>query len=275
MSTACTATWRSTSTDGFRKTRVTHRRPRPSHWSGRERIDGIRWEWEGQHGFIALTRVRQTRTGVRTDGHDGDRPSVEKIFPEPDRALPQRGLVGVPKRGDVEGENPHLRCLYDPKDVWQGRTGQAGWKNVRLRGPWNLTVPRARTPESRRFAGIDQRSQGRRGTFGRARCVPGVGRVGPPVTACATIAGRPVLGGLDAIPGAQPGGVRRPGGTPGPRPRAVAGGPCALTRWCVARGGGVMRCAGWPGASARGAPAPAAPDRRRVGRRPRAVPARE
>ena len=42
------------------------------------------------------------------------------------------------------------------------------------------TVPRARTPESRRFAGIDQRSQGRRGTFGRARCVPGVGRVGPP-----------------------------------------------------------------------------------------------
>ena len=29
-----------------------------------------------------------------------------------------------------------------------------------------------------------------------------------------------------------------------------------------------MRCAGWPGASARGAPAPAAPDRRRVGRRP-------
>ena len=25
-------------------------------------------------------------------------------------------------------------------------------------------------------------------------------------------------------------------------PRAVAGGPCALTRWCVARGGGLARC---------------------------------
>ena len=30
-----------------RKTRVIYQRPRPSHWSGRARIDGIRWEWEG------------------------------------------------------------------------------------------------------------------------------------------------------------------------------------------------------------------------------------
>ena len=61
-------------------------------------------------------------------------------------------------------------------------------------------------------------------------------------------------------------------------PRAVAGGPCALTRWCVARGGGLARCA-WrrrrSGARARGAsPVPAVPDRRRAGRRRRAVPAR-
>ena len=55
---------------------------------------------------------------------------------------------------------------------------------------------------------------------------------------------------------------------------ASSSGRAPLTRCCVGRGGGVMRCAGWPGASARGAPAPAAPDRRRVGRRPRAVPAR-
>ena len=51
-----------------------------------------------------------------------------------------------------------------------------------------------------------------------------------PVTACATIAGRPVLGGLDAIPGEQAGGVRPP--PP----------PAALTRCRVVRGGGVMRC---------------------------------
>ena len=28
--------------------------------------------------------------------------------------------------------------IMQAKDVWQGRTGQAGWKNVRLRGPWDL-----------------------------------------------------------------------------------------------------------------------------------------
>ena len=70
---------------------------------------------------------------------------------------------------------------------------------------------------------------------------------------------------------------RTDGRCPAPPPPGhapVPGGRAPLTRCCVGRGGGVMRCAGWPGASARGAPAPAAPDRRRVGRRPRAVPAR-
>ena len=147
-------------------------------------------------------------------------------------------------------------------------------------GTAGRTVPRARTPESRLVAGRDQRSQGRRGTsVGRGAC-PGSAASARPVAACATIAGRPVLGGLDAIPGAQPGGVRRPAAPPGPRPRAVAGGPCALMRWCVARGGGPARGAwrrGRPREAADGLapPAPAAPDRRRVGRRPQAVPARE
>ena len=71
---------------------------------------------------------------------------------------------------------------------------------------------------------------------------------------------------------------RTDGRCPAPPPPGhapVPGGRAPLTRCCVGRGGGVMRCAGWPGASGRGAPAPAAPDRRRVGRRPRAVPARE
>ena len=62
----------------------------------------------------------------------------------------------------------------------------------------------------------------------------------------------------------------------GPR---LPGVPRALTRWCVARGGGAGRCAGWQGRP-RGAagglapPAPAVPDRRPVGPRRRAVPAR-
>ena len=65
-----------------------------------------------------------------------------------------------------------------------------------------------------------------------------------------------------------------------PRPRAGAGGPCALRRCRVVRGGGVMRCAGRrvrPGEAAggRAPPAPAAPDRRPAGPRRRAVPARE
>ena len=31
---------------------------------------------KGQHGFIVLVRVRQTRKGLRPDGHDGDRPAA-------------------------------------------------------------------------------------------------------------------------------------------------------------------------------------------------------
>ena len=65
----------------------------------------------------------------------------------------------------------------------------------------------------------------------------------------------------------------------GPRPRGGAGGPCTLTRCRVARGGGVMRCAGRrrrPCGAADGLapPAPAAPDTRRAGPRRRAIPAR-
>ena len=49
-------------------------------------------------------------------------------------------------------------------------------------------------------------------------------------------------------------------------------GGAALRRWCVARGGGAARCAGWPGARAHGAsPVRAAPDTQRAGRRPRAI----
>ena len=65
-----------------------------------------------------------------------------------------------------------------------------------------------------------------------------------------------------------------------PAPAArLAGVRRALTRWCVARGEGAGRCAGWqgrPGGAAGGLvpPAPVARDTRRVGRRRRAVPAR-
>ena len=120
----------------------------------------------------------------------------------------------------------------------------------------------------------------------RALGVPVFGGVGPPVAACATIAGRFVqrvqLGrehrmppcGLCASRGAQAGGVRP---LPPPATRRCRG-PCALTRCRVVRGGGVMRCAGRrvrPGEAAAGLapPAPAAPDTRRVGLRRRAVPA--
>ena len=83
-------------------------------------------------------------------------------------------------------------------------------------------------------------------------------------------------GGLYATCGAQTGGVRLPR-------RLEVASRCwvsrVLTRWCVARGGGVRRGAGRlcrPCGAADGLapPAPAAPDRRRVGPRRRAVPAR-
>ena len=72
--------------------------------------------------------------------------------------------------------------------------------------------------------------------------------------------------------------VRQAGGLPCVQPRLDRW-PSrpALTRCRVVRGGGAARCAGRrcrPGARARGAPAPAAPDTRRAGRRPRAVPVR-
>ena len=112
------------------------------------------------------------------------------------------------------------------------------------------------------------------------RCVPGVGRVGPPRhRVCHDRWPARTRG-----PGCNP---RRTDGRcpatrlhpPGPRPRAVAGGPCALKRWCVARGGGLARCAGRrvrPCGAAGGLvpPAPVARDTRRVGPRRRAVPAR-
>ena len=65
----------------------------------------------------------------------------------------------------------------------------------------------------------------------------------------------------------------------GPRRRSRARRACALTRWCVARGGGAARCARRqrrPCGAADGLvpPAPAALDTRRVGPRRRAVPAR-
>ena len=85
-------------------------------------------------------------------------------------------------------------------------------------------------------------------------------------------------GGLDAIPSAQTGSVPTTA-APQVRSRELMPGGGALMRWCVARGGGPARGAGRrcrPRGAANGLapPAPAAPDRRRVGRRPRAVPAR-
>ena len=61
---------------------------------------------------------------------------------------------------------------------------------------------------------------------------------------------------------------------------ASSSGRAPLTRCCVGRGGGVMRCAGRRGrpcgaADGLAPPAPAAPDRRPAGLRRRAVPAHE
>ena len=110
-------------------------------------------------------------------------------------------------------------------------------------------------------------------TRSRALGVPVFGGVGPPVAACATIAGR-------FVPVARARAAAHRRAVSVPRPRAGAGGPCAFTRCRVVRGGGVMRCAGRrvrPGGAAGGLapPAPAAPDTRRAGPRRRAVPARE
>ena len=96
----------------------------------------------------------------------------------------------------------------------------------------------------------------------------GLGGLGP--------ASRPSSGDLGRHPGRAVSGYRRPQA----RSRdPVPGGPRILTRWCVARGGGPVRCARRPrrpcGAADGLVPAaPAAPDTRRVGPRRRAVPAR-
>ena len=108
--------------------------------------------------------------------------------------------------------------------------------------------------------------------LGRARRVSVFGRVGPPRCHVCHDRWPARTLGLDATCGAQTGGVRPPAAR-------LAGVRRALTRWCVARGEGAGRCAGWqgrPGGAAGGLapPAPVAPDRRPVGPRRRAVPAR-
>ena len=100
------------------------------------------------------------------------------------------------------------------------------------------------------------------GRFADVAAAVGVARRGPTV-------------GL-AVRGSRPPGLRA---AVCPAPSRPMSPPRALTRWCVARGGGVARCAGrrcGPGGAARHAVSPvrAAPDRRPAGRRPRAVPAR-
>ena len=161
MSTAGPFTWRSTSTDGFRKTRVTHRRPRPSHWSGRERIDGIRWEWEGQHGFIVLTRVRQTRTGLRPDGHHRDRPSVADADEHPCQtphrsvspASPLRGgqaaRLPAPEQIRAAAQEEHReeqrRDLRECRRRHRHHCRGACRRTVQVTNPGTGLAPRART----------------------------------------------------------------------------------------------------------------------------------
>ena len=71
------------------------------------------------------------------------------------------------------------------------------------------------------------------------------------VATCATIAGRSATMGLDTIPGAQTGGVRRPAAARSAAASCARGG---LMRWCVARGGGPARGARGGGAGRRGPP---------------------
>ena len=79
-------------------------------------------------------------------------------------------------------------------------------RGERSRGPGRLRADGSRAETSGLRAGVEP-------SVGLGAC-PGSAASARPVTACATIAGRPVLGGQDAIPGAQPGGVRRPAATP-------------------------------------------------------------
>ena len=139
-------------------------------------------------------------------------------------------------------------------------------------GTAGRTVPRVRTPESRLFADIDQRSQGRRG----ASVGLGVRARGRPRRAAPSPCVPRSLAGPYGRPGRDP--RRTNGRWSGPRHPPDPQGR-ALTRCRVVRGGEVMRCAGRrdrPRGAADGLapPAPAAPDRRRAGPRRRAVPAR-
>ena len=75
MSTAYTATLRSTSTDGFRKNARDSPTPPTQPLIGpRENRRHSLGVGRVSTGFIVLVRVRQTQTGLRPDGHDGDRP---------------------------------------------------------------------------------------------------------------------------------------------------------------------------------------------------------
>ena len=77
-----------------------------------------------------------------------------------------------------------------------------------------------RTPESRLFADIDQRFQGRAWSLGRARCVPVLGGVGSPRRRVCHDRGPARPCGLGASRSAQTGGVRPP--PPPPRGRVDA-----------------------------------------------------
>ena len=61
---------------------------------------------KGQHRFIVLTRVRQTRTGLRTDGHHRDRPSVADADEHPCQT-PHHGVSPAsPLRGGQAARLP-------------------------------------------------------------------------------------------------------------------------------------------------------------------------
>ena len=184
----------------------------------------------------------------------------------PTRMVQQRGRDSwseSPRPGRWLAEGAHRRLRTGLTRCTFSYFTVAGWVN--------------RPPEDQlAYLREEQRSlraSGPGGSVGPGAC-PWLAASARPVAACATIAGRLAPVGLDASRGAQPGGVRRP-------PPPVRGRKPGV-RWSgplrpVARGGGAARCARRrcrPGARARGAPAPAAPDTQRAGRRRRAVPAR-